>query len=79
MTRETYFLGQEKSTLLCKHPISRLPFKAIAAMHGSSYRQKMVTKNEEMSEERSETSASAAPCACESDFPEPSSNKKQAS
>ncbi|CAO2615906.1 Flagellum-associated coiled-coil domain-containing protein 1 [Lemmus lemmus] len=43
-------------------------------------RQKMVSKNEEMSEERSETSASGTtPYVPESDFPEPSSNKKQAS
>nr|XP_048284726.1 flagellum-associated coiled-coil domain-containing protein 1 isoform X2 [Myodes glareolus] len=42
-------------------------------------RQKIVTKNEEMSEKRSEAEASATPCMRESDFPEPSSNKKQAS
>ncbi|KAM7316166.1 hypothetical protein ACRRTK_024846 [Alexandromys fortis] len=63
---------EEKTTLLCKHPISRLPFEAIAAMHGSSYRQKMVTKNE-----MSDMSASATPCTPESDFPnEPQRLKK---
>ncbi|XP_038171498.1 flagellum-associated coiled-coil domain-containing protein 1 [Arvicola amphibius] len=39
-------------------------------------RQKMMTKNEEMYEERSDMSASASPCTRESDFPERSSNKK---